>query len=172
MTEQSVSGRFASKDLKIANTGGLVFHCTAEEGNEDYWVSFLPGKVVLYGTPGNQIFDINKIDLGSKNTFSTLRDAAELHREGLIDKAYFKRAVDLVLSSANLTEEQHSELMVFIEECDCPPSKVTKKLARMGYERFAAMFVAEKMTEELLKTVSAFSDFVLQAPWAEIKSEI
>jgi hypothetical protein len=136
-------------------------------GAESFNVAFLPGRIALYGTPGNQFF-LNKGNHPPqrlREIFKTREDYMEralLHKETSTDQTKFLSSLDRLLSEKLIDAHNKQKLREFILKCDCPPRRIREKLRAMGYEHILARLEFERYPDELMNTIEAMEKFVAQ----------
>lgn len=134
----------------------------------NYTVAFLPGSVAVFGFDiGKQYFS-NPNNLGPdrlKELFSSpsaMREAATLHRVGILNKKKFFESLDYLTNSGQLNSVRRNVLIDMVASCDCTPEAIKRRMRNEGFTDVLGLpgFSLEDHQEELNETVEALERFI------------
>jgi hypothetical protein len=138
-----------------------------------FTATFIKTSIFLSGPVGYQIF-ATKRDLPSepehlhyalKAEFMSKADvekSAQLYTEGHTNKDRFKEGVEGLLNAKKITEHDRNKLRLFINNCDCVPAKIRKKMGVIGYGHLTDLLDFADKDPRLTTTVDLFWEEVMQ----------
>lgn len=142
----------------FSELGGGLYH--VKQGNIDFKVSFLPGRIALYGTPGNQFFD-NPQNLGPERLKDfDAKKAALNHLQTTVNKVRFENGLQELLRKKVIDQHNKNTISVFMMKCECSPRTIRQRLANLGYGNVVAQIDFEDPDPVFAATLGAFHIFL------------
>lgn len=146
------------------------------DGAEYFTIGFMPGYVVLVGSPGRQFF-LNNGNLPLARLHETFRERkdflnlATVHKETTTDQKMFLDSLAHLQKMKAIDAHSHKHLREFILKCDCPPKRIKDKLKNMGYAHIVERIKFERLSDELISTVEAMEKFIVHTRGKEAREE-